>query len=65
MHYNALVGGHFHSLAIREESGLVIQSGSVIGPTSYSERLHFKASRSQVLLDVNEHGVITPIPVIL
>ena len=65
MRYSALVGGHFHSLAIREESGLVIQSGSVIGPTSYSERLHFKASRSQVLLDVNEHGVITPIPVIL
>lgn len=65
MRYSALVGGHFHSLAIREESGLVIQSGSVIGPTSYSERLHFKASRSQVLLDVDEHGVITPIPVIL
>ena len=65
MRYSALVGGHFHSLAIREESGLVIQSGSVIGPTSYSERLHFKASRSQVILDVDEHGVITPIPVIL
>lgn len=63
--YNALVGGHFHSLAVHEESGLVIQSGSIIGPTSYSERLHYRASRSQVMLDVDSDGEITPLPVML
>jgi len=63
--YNALVGGHFHSLSVHEESGLVIQSGSLIGPTSYSERLHYRASRSQVMLDVSNDGEITPLPVML
>ena len=63
--YNALVGGHFHSLSVHEESGLVIQSGSIIGPTSYSERLHYRASRSQVMLDVSNDGEITPLPVML
>lgn len=63
--YNALVGGHFHSLSVHEESGLVIQSGSLIGPTSYSERLHYRASRSQVMLDVSNDGTITPLPVML
>lgn len=63
--YDALVGGHFHSLSIHEESGLVIQSGSLIGPTSYSERLHYRASRSQVMLDVSGDGKITPLPVML
>lgn len=63
--YDALVGGHFHSLSVHEESGLVIQSGSLIGPTSYSERLHYRASRSQVMLDVSNDGTITPLPVML
>lgn len=63
--YDALVGGHFHSLSVHEESGLVIQSGSLIGPTSYSERLHYRASRSQVMLDVSSDGEITPLPVML
>jgi len=63
--YTALVGGHFHSLSVHEESGLVIQSGSLIGPTSYSERLHYRASRSQVMLDVSNDGEITPLPVML
>lgn len=63
--YDALVGGHFHSLSVHEESGLVIQSGSLIGPTSYSERLHYRASRSQVMLDVSSDGSITPLPVML
>lgn len=63
--YSALVGGHFHSLSVHEESGLVIQSGSLIGPTSYSERLHYRASRSQVMLDVSNDGEITPLPVML
>lgn len=63
--YDALVGGHFHSLSVHEESGLVIQSGSLIGPTSYSERLHYRASRSQVMLDVSSDGKITPLPVML
>ncbi|AVH85624.1 hypothetical protein [Lactobacillus phage Maenad] len=65
MLYDAILGGHFHSMSIREESGLVIQSGSVIGPTSYSERLHYRASRSQVMLDVSSDGTVTPLPVIL
>lgn len=63
--YDALVGGHYHALSIREESGLIVQSGSVVGPTSYSERLHYRASRSQVMLDVSSNGTITPLPVIL
>ena len=63
--YDALVGGHFHSLSVHEESGLIIQSGSLIGPTSYSERLHYRASRSQVMLDVSNDGTITPLPVML
>lgn len=56
----ALVGGHLHSLAITENSGYQIQSGSLIGATEYSDRLGCYASPSQVLLRLDNRGV-TPI----
>ena len=56
----ALVGGHLHSLAITENSGYQIQSGSLIGATEYSDRLGCYAKPSQVMLRLDDHG-ITPI----
>ncbi len=63
--YNAIVGGHYHAMSIFENAGLIVQSGSLIGRTSYSEQLHLSASRSQVLLSINPDGVITPLPILL
>lgn len=57
---DALVGGHLHSLMIRENNGLIIQSGSLIGPTEYSDRLGCYASASQVMLNVTPE-TITPL----
>ncbi len=59
---DALVGGHLHSLMIKEENGYVIQSGSLIGPTEYSDRLGLVASASQVMLSI-DIGQIVPIVV--
>lgn len=56
----ALVGGHLHSLAITENSGYQIQSGSLIGATEYSDRLGCYANPSQVMLRLDNRGV-TPI----
>ena len=63
--YDAIVGGHLHSLLISENAGLIVQSGSLIGPNSYSEKLHCRSSRSQVVLSVSPSGVITPLPILL
>ena len=59
---DALVGGHLHSLMIKENNGLVVQSGSLIGPTEYSDRLGCYASASQVMLNVTPE-TITPLVV--
>ena len=59
---DALVGGHLHSLMIRENNGLIVQSGSLIGPTEYSDRLGCYASASQVMLNVTPE-TITPLVV--
>lgn len=58
-HLDALIGGHLHSLMIKENNGYIIQSGSLIGPTDYSNRLGVYSGPSQVMLQVNQHG-ITP-----
>ena len=47
---------------IKENSGYTIQSGSLIGPTEYSDRLGCYASASQVMLKVDKTG-LTPIVV--
>lgn len=59
---DALIGGHLHSLMIKENNGYTIQSGSLIGPTEYSDRLGCYASASQVMVKVNKYG-LTPIVV--
>ena len=56
---DALIGGHLHSLMIKENNGYTIQSGSLIGPTEYSDRLGCYASASQVMLKVDKTG-LTP-----
>lgn len=61
-HLDALIGGHLHSLMIKENNGYIIQSGSLIGPTDYSNRLGVYSGPSQVMLQVNEQG-ITPMVV--
>ncbi len=59
---DALIGGHLHALMIKEENGYVIQSGSLIGPTDYSDRLGLEARPSQVMLTV-DIGQISPMVV--
>lgn len=61
-HLDALIGGHLHSLMIKESNGYIIQSGSLIGPTDYSNRLGVYSGPSQVMLQVNKQG-ITPMVV--
>lgn len=61
VNYKALVGGHFHSANIRElMGGFVVQAGSLIGPTSYSENLKARSSVSQSILVVEPDGSIIP-----
>ena len=56
---DALIGGHLHSLMIKENNGYIIQSGSLIGPTDYSNRLALYSGPSQVILKVTPDK-ITP-----
>jgi len=58
--YDAIVGGHLHSASIREDSGWIIQSGSIIGSNEYSDSLGVSSERSQVILMVDGFGNITP-----
>lgn len=60
--YDAILGGHKHSLMIKENNGLIIQTGSVVGNTNYSKDLAVSASRSQIVLIADKNG-LTPIPV--
>lgn len=62
LHYDAILGGHKHSLMIKENNGLIIQSGSIVGNTNYSDDLAVSASRSQLILRVENNG-FTPIPI--
>lgn len=62
LHYDAVLGGHKHSLMIKENNGLVVQTGSVVGNTNYSKDLAVSASRSQVVMLVSEKSLV-PIPV--
>lgn len=62
LHYDAVLGGHKHSLMIRENNGLVVQTGSVVGNTNYSKDLAVSASRSQVVMMVTENSLV-PVPV--
>ena len=64
IHYDALVGGHKHSLMIKENNGLIVQSGSIVGNTNYSSDLAVSASRSQVILRIDESGIV-PMPIAL
>lgn len=59
-HYDAIVGGHLHSAKISEQNGWIIQSGSLIGPTDYSDKLSKVASRSQEIILIDNDGNITP-----
>lgn len=59
-HYDAVVGGHLHCAKIMEQNGWVIQSGSLIGPTSYSDKLSKLASRSQEIIIIDQDGNIQP-----
>lgn len=56
---DALIGGHLHSIQIREQGNdqFICQSGSLIGPSDYSESLGVTSSPSQLLIDVNQYGL--------
>lgn len=56
---DALVGGHLHSIQIREQGNdqFICQSGSLIGPSDYSESLGVTSSPSQLLIDINQYGL--------
>lgn len=53
---DALIGGHLHSIQIREQGNdqFVCQAGSLIGPSDYSESLGVTSSPSQLLIDVSK-----------
>lgn len=56
---DALIGGHLHSIQIREQGNdqFICQSGSLIGPSDYSESLGVTSSPSQLLIDINQYGL--------
>lgn len=56
---DALVGGHLHSIQIREQGNdqFICQSGSLIGPSDYSESLGVTSSPSQLLIDISQYGL--------
>lgn len=62
VHYDALLGGHKHSLMIRENNGIIAQTGSIVGNTNYSNDLAVSASRSQLIMYVTKN-TLTPIPI--
>lgn len=62
IHYDAILGGHKHSLMIKETNGLVVQTGSIVGNTNYSKDLAVSATRSQVVMVVSAKSLM-PIPV--
>lgn len=62
IHYDAILGGHKHSLMIKETNGLVVQTGSIVGNTNYSKDLAVSATRSQVVVVVSGKSLM-PIPV--
>jgi len=53
---DALIGGHLHSIQIREQGNdqFVCQSGSLIGPSDYSDSLGVTSSPSQLVIDVDK-----------
>lgn len=62
IHYDALLGGHKHSLMIRENNGIIAQTGSIVGNTNYSQDLAVSASRSQLIMYVTKN-TLTPVPI--
>lgn len=63
---DALIGGHLHSIQIREQGNdqFVCQSGSLIGPSDYSDSLGVTSSPSQLVIDVNKDELIPQIMLI-
>lgn len=59
--YKAIIGGHKHSAMIKETgNGWVVQAGSLIGGTEYSDQLKLGASRSQQIIVSTPDGMIIP-----
>ena len=63
MIYDVIVGGHLHHMLIKEMSGLICMAGSLIGPTDFSDSLSAMASRSQLILSIDDNGNIIPLPI--
>lgn len=61
VHYDAVLGGHKHSLMIKENNGYVIQTGSIVGNTNYSSDLGVSASRSQIIMFIKQNSIV-PVP---
>lgn len=60
---DALIGGHLHSIQIREQGNdqFICQSGSLIGPSDYSDSLGVTSSPSQLLIDVDKDELVPQI----
>lgn len=56
---DAVIGGHLHSLQAHEVGNrkLVLQTGSVIGSTDYSNSLGVASAPSQLMILSNEEGI--------
>ena len=50
-------------MLIKEMSGLICMAGSLIGPTDFSDSLSAMASRSQLILSIDDNGNIIPLPI--
>lgn len=60
---DVLVGGHLHSIQIREQGNdqFVCQSGSLIGPSDYSNSLGIVSSPSQLFISVTNDEIVPQI----
>lgn len=63
---DAVIGGHLHSIQIREQGHdrFVCQSGSLIGPSDYSDSLGVTSSPSQLMIKVTENELVPQIVLI-